>query len=103
MNQLSSYDIENLHAGMRASSSRPSRMAYIVLFVAVWGNDAIHINEGHAATTRLNGRIAHGFPKASVIRTAATRPDFLNEHAVLGAADEIPCAGASPGTSSTRL
>ena len=42
-----------------------------MLFAAVSGdNNAMHVNEEFAATTRFGGRIAHGFLTASVISAA---------------------------------
>ena len=71
MNEMNGYDVEDLHTGMRATFSKTITEADIVLFAAVSGdNNAIHINEEFAATTRFGGRIAHGFLTASVISAA---------------------------------
>jgi 3-hydroxybutyryl-CoA dehydratase len=71
MNEMNGYDVEDLHLGMRATSSKTITEADIVLFAAVSGdNNAIHVNEEFAATTRFGGRIAHGFLTASVISAA---------------------------------
>ena len=71
MNEINGYDVEDLHLGMRATSSKTITEADIVLFAAVSGdNNAIHVNEEFAATTRFGGRIAHGFLTASVISAA---------------------------------
>ena len=71
MNDMNGYDIEDLQLGMRATFSKTITEADIVLFAAVSGdNNAVHINEEFAATTRFGGRIAHGFLTASVISAA---------------------------------
>jgi len=71
MNDMNGYDIEDLHLGMRATFSKTITEADIVLFAGVSGdNNALHINEEFAATTRFGGRIAHGFLTASVISAA---------------------------------
>lgn len=71
MNEMSGYDVEDLHVGMTASFSKTITEADIVLFAGVSGdNNAVHTNEEFAATTRFGGRIAHGFLTASVISAA---------------------------------
>ena len=71
MNELNGYDVEDLHTGMRATFSKTVTEADIVLFAGVSGdNNAMHVNEEYAATTRFGGRIAHGFLTASVISAA---------------------------------
>ncbi len=71
MNEMNGYDVEDLHVGMRATFSKTITEADIVLFAGVSGdNNAMHINEEFAATTRFGGRIAHGFLTASVISAA---------------------------------
>ena len=71
MNEMDGYDVEDLHPGMRATFSKTITEADIVLFAAVSGdNNAMHVNEEFAATTRFGGRIAHGFLTASVISAA---------------------------------
>lgn len=71
MNEMNGYDIEDLQPGMRATFSKTITEADIVLFAAVSGdNNAMHVNEEFAATTRFGGRIAHGFLTASVISAA---------------------------------
>jgi 3-hydroxybutyryl-CoA dehydratase len=71
MNEMNGYDVEDLHPGMQATFSKTITEADIVLFAAVSGdNNAVHINEEFAATTRFGGRIAHGFLTASVISAA---------------------------------
>ena len=71
MNEMGGYDVEDLQLGMRATFSKTITEADIVLFAAVSGdNNAIHINEEFAATTRFGGRIAHGFLTASTISAA---------------------------------
>jgi len=71
MNEMNGYDVEDLHSGMRATFSKTITEADIVLFAGVSGdNNALHINEEFAATTRFGGRIAHGFLTASVISAA---------------------------------
>ena len=71
MNDMNGYDIEDLQLGMRATFSKTITEADIVLFAAVSGdNNAVHINEEFAATTRFGGRVAHGFLTASVISAA---------------------------------
>ena len=53
------------------SPARTITEADIVLFAGVSGdNNAVHINEEFAATTRFKGRIAHGMLSASVISAA---------------------------------
>ena len=71
MNEMNGYDVEDLHSGMRATFSKTITEADIVLFAGVSGdNNALHVNEEFAATTRFGGRIAHGFLTASVISAA---------------------------------
>ena len=71
MNEMNGYDVEDLHPGMRATFSKTITEADIVLFAAASGdNNALHVNEEFAATTRFGGRIAHGFLTASVISAA---------------------------------
>jgi len=71
MNDMNGYDAEDLHPGMMATFSKTITEADIVLFAGVSGdNNAVHINEEFAATTRFGGRIAHGFLTASVISAA---------------------------------
>jgi 3-hydroxybutyryl-CoA dehydratase len=71
MNEMNGYDVEDLQPGMQATFSKTITEADIVLFAAVSGdNNAIHVNEEFAATTRFGGRIAHGFLTASVISAA---------------------------------
>ena len=71
MNEMNGYDIEDLRPGMHATFSKTITEADIVLFAGVSGdNNALHINEEFAATTRFGGRIAHGFLTASVISAA---------------------------------
>jgi 3-hydroxybutyryl-CoA dehydratase len=68
---MNGYDVEDLQLGMRATFSKTITEADVVLFAAVSGdNNAVHINEEFAATTRFGGRIAHGFLTASVISAA---------------------------------
>ncbi|WP_213953431.1 MULTISPECIES: MaoC family dehydratase [unclassified Variovorax] len=71
MNEMNGYDVEDLKAGMSATYSKTITEADIVLFAGVSGdNNALHVNEEFAATTRFGGRIAHGFLTASVISAA---------------------------------
>jgi 3-hydroxybutyryl-CoA dehydratase len=71
MNEMNGYDVEDLQTGMQATFSKTITEADIVLFAAVSGdNNAVHVNEEFAATTRFGGRIAHGFLTASVISAA---------------------------------
>ncbi|MGJ7511470.1 MaoC family dehydratase [Variovorax sp. GT1P44] len=71
MNEMNGYDVEDLKEGMRATFSKTITEADIVLFAGVSGdNNALHVNEEFAATTRFGGRIAHGFLTASVISAA---------------------------------
>jgi 3-hydroxybutyryl-CoA dehydratase len=71
MNELGGYDYEDLRVGMSAMFAKTITEADIVLFAAVSGdNNAIHINEEFAASTRFKGRIAHGMLSASVISAA---------------------------------
>jgi len=71
MNDMNGYDVEDLRVGMQATFSKTITEADIVLFAGVSGdNNALHINEEFAATTRFGGRIAHGFLTASVISAA---------------------------------
>ena len=71
MNEQMGYDIEDLEVGMTASFAKTITEADIVLFAGVSGdNNAVHVNEEFAATTRFGGRIAHGFLTASVISAA---------------------------------
>ncbi len=67
MNDMQGYDVEDLAVGMAATFSKTITETDIVLFAGVSGdNNAIHINDEFAATTRFGGRIAHGFLTASV-------------------------------------
>src|ERR1700686_172622 len=71
MNELNGYDYEDLKPGMTATFAKTITEADIVLFAAVSGdNNAVHINEEFAQTTRFKGRIAHGMLTASVISAA---------------------------------
>ncbi|MEN2472172.1 MaoC family dehydratase [Burkholderia sp. GS2Y] len=71
MNTLDGYDIEDLAIGMSASFAKTITEADIVLFAAVSGdNNAVHINEEFARSTRFESRIAHGMLTASVISAA---------------------------------
>jgi 3-hydroxybutyryl-CoA dehydratase len=71
MNEMNGHDVEDLQVGMRATFSKTITEADIVLFAGVSGdNNAVHVNEEFAATTRFGGRIAHGFLTASVISAA---------------------------------
>jgi 3-hydroxybutyryl-CoA dehydratase len=71
MNAMNGYDVEDLKVGMCATFSKTITEADIVLFAGVSGdNNALHVNEEFAATTRFGGRIAHGFLTASVISAA---------------------------------
>ena len=71
MNVLNGHDIEDLKVGMTATFAKTITEADIVLFAGASGdNNAMHINEEFAATTRFGGRIAHGFLTASVISAA---------------------------------
>jgi 3-hydroxybutyryl-CoA dehydratase len=71
MNSENGYDIEDLRAGMHATFSKTITEADVVMFAGVSGdNNAVHVNEEFAASTRFGGRIAHGFLTASVISAA---------------------------------
>ncbi|WP_250490982.1 MaoC family dehydratase [Caballeronia sp. INML2] len=71
MNELNGYDYEDLKPGMSATFAKTITEADVVLFAAVSGdNNAMHINEEFAQTTRFKGRIAHGMLTASVISAA---------------------------------
>src|SRR5881628_1485665 len=71
MNSENGYDVEDLRPGMQATFSKTITEADIVLFAGVSGdNNALHVNEEFAASTRFGGRIAHGFLTASVISAA---------------------------------
>jgi 3-hydroxybutyryl-CoA dehydratase len=71
MNEMNGHDIEDLQVGMQATFSKTITEADIVLFAGVSGdNNALHVNEEFASTTRFGGRIAHGFLTASVISAA---------------------------------
>ena len=74
MNPMNGHDVEDLQVGMRATFSKTITEADIVLFAAASGdNNAVHINEEFAATTRFGGRIAHGFlTLATVCRVGDT-------------------------------
>jgi 3-hydroxybutyryl-CoA dehydratase len=87
MNEMNGYDIEGLKLDMQAPFSKTITEADIVLFTAASGdNNAVHINEEFAATTRFGGRIAHGFLTASVISAAVANrlpgpgPIYLGQH-----------------------
>jgi len=71
MNELNGHDFEDLKKGMTATFAKTITEADIVLFAGVSGdNNAVHINEEFAKTTRFGGRIAHGMLSASVISAA---------------------------------
>ena len=71
MNELNGHDFEDLQKGMTATFAKTITEADIVLFAGVSGdNNAVHINEEFAKTTRFGGRIAHGMLSASVISAA---------------------------------
>ncbi len=71
MNELHGYDVEDLKVGMQATFSKTITEADIALFAGLSGdNNAVHMDEEFAATTRFGGRIAHGFLTASVISAA---------------------------------
>ena len=71
MNVLNGHDIEYLSVGMVATFAKTITEADIVLFAGASGdNNAVHINEEFAQTTRFKGRIAHGMLSASVISAA---------------------------------
>jgi len=74
MNESDGYDVEDLRIGMQATFSKTITEADIVLFAGVSGdNNAMHLDEEFAATTRFGGRIAHGFLTASVISAAVAK------------------------------
>ena len=67
MNSENGCDVEDLRPGMQATFSKTITEANVVLFAGVSGdNNAVHVNEEFAATTRFGSRIAHGFLTASV-------------------------------------
>jgi len=71
MNVLNGYDIEDLSSGMTATFAKTITEADIVLFAGASGdNNAVHINQEFAETTRFKSRIAHGMLTASVISAA---------------------------------
>jgi len=71
MNELNGHDIEDLEKGMTATFAKTITEADIVLFAGVSGdNNAVHINEEFAQSTRFGSRIAHGMLSASVISAA---------------------------------
>lgn len=71
MNTLNGYDIEDLASGMTATFAKTITEADIVLFAGASGdNNALHINQEFAATTRFESCIAHGMLTASVISAA---------------------------------
>jgi 3-hydroxybutyryl-CoA dehydratase len=71
MNELNGYDIEDLAVGMTATFAKTITEADIVLFAGATGdNNAMHINDEFAKSTRFGGRIAHGMLTASVISAA---------------------------------
>jgi 3-hydroxybutyryl-CoA dehydratase len=71
MNEFEGHDIEDLAIGMSATFAKTLTAADIVLFAGTSGdNNALHINEEFAQTTRFKGRIAHGMLTASVISAA---------------------------------
>jgi 3-hydroxybutyryl-CoA dehydratase len=70
-NELNGDDYEDFKPGMSATFAKTIIEADIVVFAAVSGdNNAVHINEELAQTTRFKGRIAHGMRTASVISAA---------------------------------
>jgi 3-hydroxybutyryl-CoA dehydratase len=75
MNKIGGYDIEDLQVGMTATFDKRITEADIVLFAEASGdNNAVHIDERYAQTTRFKGCVAHGMLTASVISAAiATR------------------------------
>ena len=95
MNEMNGYDVEDLRPGMRATFSKTITEADIVLFAAVSGdNNALHVNEEFAATTRFGGRIAHGFLTASVISAAVANRLPGSGHDLPQPAAQLPRAGA---------
>ena len=101
MNEMNGYDVEDLHPGMRATFSKTITEADIVLFAAVSGdNNAMHVNDEFAATTRFGGRIAHGFLTASVISAAVANrlPDRARSTSVSNSTSARRCASARPCT-----
>ena len=71
MNSENGCDVEDLRPGMQATFSKTITEADVVLFAGVSGdNNAVHVNEEFAATTRFGSRIAHGFLTASVMSAA---------------------------------
>ena len=71
MNELNGHDFEDMHVGMTATFAKTITEADIVLFAGASGdNNAMHINEEFAKSTRFAGRIAHGMLSASVISAA---------------------------------
>jgi 3-hydroxybutyryl-CoA dehydratase len=75
MNEIGGYDIEDLRVGMTATFDKLITDADIILFAEASGdNNAVHLDECYAQTTRFKGRVAHGMLTASVISAAiATR------------------------------
>ncbi len=62
------YFIEDLSAGMEASSSRVVSRNDIDVFAEVSGDsNPLHLDEAYAATTMFNGCIAHGMLSAAYI------------------------------------
>ncbi len=56
MNEMNGHDVEDLRVGMQATFSKTITEADIVLFAGVSGdNNALHVNEEFAATTRFGG------------------------------------------------
>jgi 3-hydroxybutyryl-CoA dehydratase len=75
MNEIGGYDIEDLCVGMTATFDKLITDEDIILFAETSGdNNAVHLDESYAQTTRFKGRVAHGMLTASVISAAiATR------------------------------
>ena len=71
MNEMNGYDVEDLHAGHAGDVLEDHHRGRHRAVRGVSGdNNAMHVNEEFAATTRFGGRIAHGFLTASVISAA---------------------------------
>ncbi|WP_342643039.1 MaoC family dehydratase [Rhodoligotrophos ferricapiens] len=70
MTVLSSYTIDDLTVGMRASLSKVIDDEAIRAFADVSGDhNPVHLDDAFAASTRFKTRIAHGMLSASLIST----------------------------------